>query len=79
MYDTKRLKDAAIRVCALNWSRLGSLAHVDPKTAKTVVLTGKGQPDSIYKVALALGFHVKPTDFSAIMREPSERQSWRTA
>lgn len=69
MYDTRRLREAAIRVAALNWTRLGKLADVDPKTAKTVVLRGKGQPDSIYKVAAALGFNVTPNDFSDIMPE----------
>lgn len=80
MYDTSLFKQATV-ARGLNYFRLGKLAGVDPKTAKLVVLTGKGNPDSIYKVAAVLGLDVKKFgdgegvqyDFSAILKKSARK------
>lgn len=76
MYDTELL-DKAFRRNGLTIHRLGALAKVNFRTAKKVIETGQGHPDSVFKVAKTLGFPVtrsgrKPNykyDFSSILSE----------
>ena len=72
IYDKKLLKEAMLRR-GLTFEALGKLARVHDKTAKSVVMRGRGQRDSILKVAQALGFPVKDDDFSAIMKNGKRR------
>lgn len=58
MYDETLLQEA-LAARGLNFYRLSKKAGVDPKTAKAIVITGAGNPDSVFKVAQALGFKVK--------------------
>lgn len=58
MYDAILLQEA-MAVHGLNPYRLSKRAKVDSKTAARVIETGTGNPDSIYKIAKALGFDVK--------------------
>lgn len=71
MYDEKLLQQA-LALHGLNFYRLSKKANVDPKTAKAIVTTGTGNPDSIFKVAKALGFSVTKEgdeyDFRAIVK-----------
>lgn len=59
MYEMLRLYDSSLLLqrmgeLGLNWYRLGRQAGVDPKTAKKVVLSGSGQPESIQAIAKVL-------------------------
>jgi hypothetical protein len=66
-YDEALLQDAFQRR-GLSFYALGRMAKVNDKTARAVVMTGRAHPRSIYRVAKALGFRVKPDNLSAIMR-----------
>lgn len=66
MFNRTLLLEAMVKA-NLNMRRLGKLAEVDAKTAKNVVMYGRGRPESIYAVAHALGFKVKMNDISAIV------------
>ncbi len=65
-YDAELMQKAAVRK-GYTWRQLGEVAGVDQKTARTVVMTGRGHPDKIFAVAKALGFKVRRNDLSAIM------------
>lgn len=67
VYDKNLLKQAMFRR-GLSFQAIGKKAGVSDNTAKSVVMRGRGQIGSVYKVAKALGFDVKPDDFSAIMK-----------
>lgn len=58
MYDELLLQER-MAAKGLNFYRLAQRAHVDPKTAKKVVLTGTGNPDSIKKIVKALGLKLE--------------------
>lgn len=73
-YDSELLEQAMIR-SGLSFTGLGKRALVDPKTAKSIIKTGRGQAEKIYAVARALGFDVKRDDFSAIMKQPKRKRS----
>ena len=55
MYDEILLQDRMAEL-GLTFPRLAKKARVDRKTAQSVVLNGKGHPDSWSAVAKALGF-----------------------
>ena len=81
MYDA-HLFQQAMAARGLNPYRLSLIAGVDFKTAKSVVATGKGNPDSVYAVAMALGLAVRKFgrkhvhyDFTAIMKNGNRKKS----
>lgn len=57
MYDEVVLQE---RMAAkfLNFYQLALKAQIDPKTAKKIVTTGKGNPETVKKVIKALGLSV---------------------
>lgn len=55
MYDPIKLQERMAELL-LNPYRLGMKAGIDPKTAKTIVFTGKGHPGTVQKVLKALRF-----------------------
>lgn len=73
-YDSRVLKEAMHRK-GFTFLALGKAASVSDKTAKTIVMTGRGQPDKVFLVAKALGFDVKLDDFSAIMKNGKRRSA----
>lgn len=76
MYDANLLSTAMVRQGFTSYRRLAKVAKVDPKTAKSVIEHGTGWPQSVYRIARALGFPVimegrgkaARFDFSAIMK-----------
>lgn len=72
MYDENLLSER-MAALGLNYYHLGKRAGVDPKTAKTVVVTGRGQPEKVFLVSKALGFPVTKKgdvyDFSSIVKK----------
>jgi nucleotide-binding universal stress UspA family protein len=53
MYDPIKLQERMAEL-GLNFRKLAQRAKIDPKTAKTIVLTGRGWPQTIQAVAKAL-------------------------
>lgn len=55
MYDPIKLQERMAEL-VLNPYQLGTVAGVDPKTAKSFVTTGKGNPETVRKITKALKF-----------------------
>ena len=67
MYDAQLLTDR-MAALGLNWYTLSLRAKLNHRTVKSVLTTGCGRADSVYRVAKALKFRVTRNNLSVIVK-----------